>query len=37
MISGVGFSSVLVTEYSIINGRFHVECAKVKEMNRLNE
>lgn len=37
MISGVGFYLVFMTEYSIINGRFHVECAKVKEMNRLNE
>lgn len=37
MISGVGFSLVLVSEYSIIDSRFHAECAKVKEMNRLNE
>lgn len=37
MISGVGFSFFIVTEYSIINSRFHVGCAKVKEMKSLNE
>ncbi len=37
MISGEGFSFVISTEYSIINGWFHGDCAKVKEMNSLNE
>ena len=36
MISGVGFSLVNETEYSINNSRFRTECAKVKEMKRVN-